>query len=158
MNVLIVHENPKILNIIKELVELENKDSNIETADNIQKTEDHIRNHKPDIIICNTLISNICCLSLIKSVREILPGVKFICIGDLRRTPCRRECLDYEPDVLLNCPDEFDKVRETFKMVKILVHPSQSTPFGKEGPGCHVPRYLLSSPESRHKNKGCTTS
>ena len=153
MRILIVHENHEILRIIKELVDLANNNPNIELADNIQKTESCIRNHKPDIIICNTLISSICCLSLIKPTKEIVPEVRFIVFGGLSTSPCRKECLEGEPDIFLDCPNEFDKISETFKLMKNLIHSAESTSFGKEGPGCQVPRYLLTSLDSRHKNK-----
>jgi len=153
MRILIVHENHEILRIVKTFVELANNSPDIKLADNIQKTEDYIRNLIPDIIICNTLISNICCLSLIKPTREIIPKVKFIVFGDLSLSPCRKECLENEPDIFLNCPNEFNKISETFKLIQNLIRSNESTPLGKEGPGCQVPRYLLTGLKSRHKNK-----
>lgn len=152
-SVLILHQDSRMLNLIERVILPEFSEFNIVFAQNLQKFQDQAQKIKPTVIISNTLVHNICCLSLIKQTRELLPKVIFVCFGDRRTTPCCEECLNKGPDCFLDCPADFTAI---FKLLKYLsTHPSiEPKQINKqEIPTCEFPRYLISHPDLMFKNK-----
>jgi DNA-binding NtrC family response regulator len=152
-SVLILHQDSRMAELIKKLILPEFSEFNIILAVNLKKFKNLVHKVQPAIIISDTLIHNICCLSLIKQTRKLLPKVFFIVFGDRRTTPCCQKCLIHGPDYFLDCPANFIAI---FNLLKHLsAHPKAEPKQIKmpEISTCEIPRYLITQPNLRYKNK-----